>query len=70
LWAGDLTRRFAGSELVRTVRATAEAVLAGWPELLPAQPEPTGVGTRVDHEGPAHGAVTESTGTVMEGTRS
>ena len=35
LWAGELTRRFAGSELVRSVRAIAESVLAGWPELLP-----------------------------------
>ena len=35
LWAGELTRRFAGSELVRSVRATAESVLAGWPDLLP-----------------------------------
>ena len=34
LWAGELTRRFTGSDLVRTARATAEAVLATWPELV------------------------------------
>ncbi len=77
LWAGELTRRFAGSELVRSVRATAEAVLAGWPELLPP-PTPTvpagnhdaGVGADDSDGGPAHGAVAESAGPVMEGTRS
>ena len=72
LWAGELTRRFAGSELVRSVRATAEAVLAGWPELLPVPPpEPVGDGTGVDGEpDPEHGAAAESAGPVMEGTRS
>ena len=35
LWAGELTRRFTGSDLVRTARATAESVLAAWPELVP-----------------------------------
>jgi len=35
LWAGELTRRFAGSDLVRSVRETAESVLASWPELRP-----------------------------------
>jgi hypothetical protein len=34
-WAGELTRRFAGSELVRTVRSTAESVLTRWPQPIP-----------------------------------
>jgi hypothetical protein len=74
LWAGELTRPFAGSELVRSVRATAEAVLAGWPELFPApSPEPRrDGGERDSDEGPAHSfvEVAESAGPVMEGTRS
>ena len=39
LWAGELTRRFTGSDLVRTARATAESVLAAWPELVPVTPD-------------------------------
>ena len=75
LWAGELTRRFAGSELVRSVRATAESVLAGWPELLPRTPTVSpgdGDGGHVGDGDPAHGgvAVAESAGPVMEGTRS
>jgi len=75
LWAGELTRRFAGSELVRSVRATAESVLAGWPELLPRTPTVSpgnGDGGHVGDGDPAHCgvAVAESAGPVMEGTRS
>jgi len=75
LWAGELTRRFAGSELVRSVRATAEAVLAGWPELLPSPTPTVPVGDSMppNHGAggdPAHGADAESAGPVMEGTRS
>ena len=72
LWVGELTRRFAGSELVRSVRATAESVLAGWSELLPAPP-PEAVGDGVGRDGDgdrAHDDVAESAGPVMEGTRS
>ena len=72
LWVGELTRRFAGSELVRSVRATAESVLAGWSELLPAPP-PEAVGDGVGRDGDgdrAHDDVAESMGPVMEGTRS
>ena len=36
LWAGVMTRRFAGSDLVRSTRATAESVLASWPSLIPS----------------------------------
>jgi hypothetical protein len=75
LWAGELTRRFAGSDLVRSVRATAEAVLTGWPELLPPTPtvpaaeaEPTPGGNGI-HEHSAVG-VAEPAGPVMEEMRS
>jgi hypothetical protein len=73
LWAGELTRRFAGSELVRSVRATAEAVLTGWPELLPPTPAVPAAGTE-----PTPGAngtersalgVAEPAGPVMEQMR-
>jgi hypothetical protein len=37
LWAGVVTRRLAGSELVRSARSIAEAVLAAWPSLTAAQ---------------------------------
>ncbi|GGM10088.1 hypothetical protein [Nakamurella endophytica] len=33
LWAGVMTRRLAGSELVRSARSVAESVLATWPSL-------------------------------------
>ncbi|MGS0685110.1 hypothetical protein ACVBEQ_08155 [Nakamurella sp. GG22] len=71
LWAGELTRRFAGSDLVRSVRSTAEAVLAGWPELaaLPA-PGDEGDGKGGMDRAGAPGDVAASVGTVMEGTRS
>ena len=36
-----MTRRFAGSDLVRSARAIAESVLAAWPELIPARDGPT-----------------------------
>lgn len=36
LWAGVMTRRLAGSELVRSARSIAESVLATWPALIPA----------------------------------
>lgn len=72
LWAGELTRRFAGSDLVRSVRCTAEAVLAGWPELATL---PSGVragdgdgGNTVAGEH-AQADVAKPTGPVMEGTR-
>jgi len=35
LWAGVMTRRFAGSDLVRSTRVIAESVLASWPALIP-----------------------------------
>ena len=59
---------------VADLRATAEAVLAGWPDLLPAV-APERAGDMKPNHGtgdgdPAHGAVTESTGPVMEGIRS
>ena len=39
LWAGTVTRRLAGSDLVRSTRDVAEAVIARWPELGTA-PDP------------------------------
>ncbi len=36
LWAGVVTRRLAGSDLVRSARSVAEAVLATWPSLAAA----------------------------------
>jgi hypothetical protein len=36
LWAGVVTRRLAGSELVRSARSVAESVLATWPSLAAA----------------------------------
>jgi len=42
LWAGVMTRRFAGSDLVRSTRAIAESVLASWPALVPATPAGAG----------------------------
>ena len=41
LWAGRLNRRFAGSDLLRSVRAVAESALATWPSLIPAASAPT-----------------------------
>ena len=73
LWAGELTRRFAGSDLVRSVRGTAEAVLAGWPELAaPRAPVNEGDGNSgMDGAGePDRGDVAGSVGSVMEGTMS
>ena len=40
LWAGQLNRRFAGSDLLRSVRAVAESALATWPSLIPAASAP------------------------------
>jgi hypothetical protein len=34
LWEGRVTRRLAGSELLRSARAVAESVLSTWPELV------------------------------------
>ena len=75
LWAGELTRRFAGSELVRSVRATAQSVLATWPDLTPATPTvPAAAG---DGAAPANGDANATAGQVqttagpaMEGARS
>lgn len=38
LWAGVVTRRLAGSELVRSARSIAEAVLRTWPMLMVTDP--------------------------------
>ena len=40
LWAGTVTRRLAGSDLIRSARVLAESVLADWPSLaaVPAGP--------------------------------
>ena len=44
LWAGVMTRRFAGSDLVRSTRAIAESVLTSWPALIPAATPDAGAG--------------------------
>jgi hypothetical protein len=36
LWEGTVTRRLAGSELIRSSRSIAESLLSGWPELAGA----------------------------------
>jgi hypothetical protein len=36
LWEGTVTRRLAGSELIRSTRSIAESMLSGWPELAGA----------------------------------
>ena len=69
LWAGELTRRFTGSDLVRTVRATAETVLATWPELVAVAPE---AGDPLRHNQFTYNDARSraATGSVMEGARS
>jgi hypothetical protein len=47
LWAGVMTRRFAGSDLVRSTRAIAESVLTTWPALIPAPTPDVGAGGSV-----------------------
>ena len=66
LWAGELTRRFTGSDLVRTVRTTAESVLAAWPELVPVAPE---AGDPLRHNHFKKTAPRSRAGAVMEGAR-
>lgn len=67
LWAGELNRRLAGSELVRSARRTAELVLATWPALTPAtSPDPAPAGDLRDGVDPA---TQDSAGPVMEETR-
>ena len=65
LWAGELTRRFAGSDLVRSVRETAESVLATWPELQPTT-GPAITPPAPSDEPPLEGAQ-GTRGAVMEG---
>ena len=63
LWAGVMTRRFAGSDLVRSVRSVAESVLTSWPSLIPAVTPASGPG------GAAAGS-DEALSSTMEGIRS
>ena len=68
LWAGELTRRFAGSDLVRTARATAESVLAAWPELVPVAPEagePLRHNHVQEHRRPVNGGFGDGGSTIM-----
>ena len=69
LWAGELTRRFAGSDLVRTARATAESVLAAWPELVPAVAPEAGEPLRhnhvQEHRRPVNGGFGDGGSTIM-----
>ena len=41
LWDGQVTRRVAGSELVRSARALAETVIGWWPHLAVPESAPT-----------------------------
>ena len=66
LWAGELTRRFAGSDLVRTARATAESVLATWLELVPVAPA---AGDPLRHMHVTNTDTQAPAGSVMEGAR-
>lgn len=70
LWAGELTRRFAGSELVRTVRSTAESVLTGWPQLIPGTAGATDEPTPEDESTDADASAVPGEVPVMEGARS
>ena len=63
LWAGVMTRRFAGSDLVRAARSVAESVLTSWPSLIPAMTSGSGPG------GAAAGS-DEALSSTMEGIRS
>jgi len=64
LWAGVMTRRFAGSDLVRSTRAVAEEVLTTWPSVVPAVRPAAGPADSVA------GSDEATTPAVMEGTRS
>ena len=70
LWAGELTRRFAGSELVRTVRSTAESVLAGWHQLIPDTAAASDEPTAEDEHTDAGARAVPGEVPVMEGARS
>ena len=66
LWAGELTRRFTGSDLVRTARATAESVLATWPELVQVAPM---AGDPLRHMHVTNTDQPAPAGSVMKGAR-
>jgi len=63
LWAGVMTRRFAGSDLIRSTRAIAESVLASWPSLIPAVTPAAGP------DGSGAGSA-EAAASTLEGSRS
>ena len=74
LWAGELTRRFAGSELVRLGPGDRGGGAGRVARTAPVA-APTVAADDIDAEpdaggDPAHGAAAESAGPVMEGTRS
>ena len=63
LWAGVMTRRFAGSDLVRSTRSVAQSVLTSWPSLIPTvtpAPDPGGAAAGSD----------ETLASTMEGSGS
>jgi hypothetical protein len=64
LWAGQVTRKVAGSDLVRSARALAETVIGWWPHLAVAEPTPT---TPEASESTAGDAAAVD-GTVVDGT--
>jgi hypothetical protein len=49
LWEGQLTRRLAGSSLLRSARSIAETALATWPQLIPPPPTPPAATDHTDH---------------------
>jgi len=65
LWAGVMTRRFAGSDLVRSTRAIAESVLASWPSLIPAPAPAAGEDASVGAGGEA--GIEKAEAPTMEG---
>ena len=60
-----MTRRFAGSDLVRSTRAVAESVLTSWPELIPAATPASAQGASVGADGEA--GIEKAEAPTMEG---
>lgn len=52
LWDGRVTRRLAGSDLIRSARSVAESVLASWPVLVPPRPGDDAADPAPDVAGP------------------
>lgn len=66
LWAGVVTRRLAGSELVRSARSVAESVLATWPSLAATATGSIGSDSSDGSGGPSEQQTTDSTGVAAQ----